>query len=110
MPVRFATCAWVNPASYRSRDSCSPIANLCDSSSNPLRNFGLASFLSSHPSFDLAVLAFMFHSPFKILLAGFGSVNFTPRRFVTRLPESMREDQPSSDEKETQGPRIGVSN
>jgi hypothetical protein len=35
----------------------------------------------------------MFHSPFKIFLAGFGSVDFSFGRFVAGLPESMRQDQ-----------------
>ena len=42
---------------------------------NPLRNFGLISFLSSHPLPARAALAFMLHSPFKIFLAAFGSVD-----------------------------------
>jgi hypothetical protein len=44
----------------------------------------------------------MLHSPFKIFLAGFGSVDFSFRRFVAGLPESMRQDQSSTDEEKAQ--------
>jgi hypothetical protein len=49
-----------------------------------------------------AALAFMLHSPFKIFLAGFGSVDFSFRSFVAGLPESMRQDQSPTDEEKAQ--------
>jgi hypothetical protein len=42
------------------------------------------------------------HSPFKVFFVGFGSVDFPFWRLVAGLPESMRENQSSPDEKETQ--------
>jgi hypothetical protein len=100
VPARFATCAWVRPASWRSRESCSPIASFCDSSSNPFLNFGLSSFLSSHPLLDLADLAFIFHSPIEVTLIGFGSLNFSLGRLIATLPETMRQDEaPTNKEK-----------
>ncbi|MEK7763972.1 MAG: hypothetical protein AAB433_20565 [Nitrospirota bacterium] len=44
----------------------------------------------------------MLHSPFKIFLAGFGSVDFSFGCFVAGLPESMRQDQSPTDEEKTQ--------
>ena len=44
----------------------------------------------------------MLHSPFKIFLAGFGSGDFSFGSFVAGLPESMRDDQSSTNEKEAQ--------
>jgi hypothetical protein len=39
----------------------------------------------------------MLHSPFKIFLAGFCSVDFSFGSFVAGLPESMRQDQSPTD-------------
>jgi hypothetical protein len=44
----------------------------------------------------------MLHSPFKIFLASFGSVDFSFGSFVAGLPESMRQDQSPTDEEKTQ--------
>jgi hypothetical protein len=44
----------------------------------------------------------MLHSPFKVFLAGFGSVYFSFGSFIAGLPESMRDDQSSANEKEAQ--------
>jgi hypothetical protein len=49
----------------------------------------------------------MLHSPFKIFLAGFGSVDFSFGSFVAGLPESMRQDQSPTYEEKTQD-SIGV--
>jgi len=40
----------------------------------------------------------MLHSPFKIFLAGFGSVDVSLGSVVAGLPESMRQDQSPTDE------------
>jgi hypothetical protein len=44
----------------------------------------------------------MLHSPFKIFLASFGSVDFSFGSFVAGLPESMRQDQSPTDEEKAQ--------
>jgi hypothetical protein len=44
----------------------------------------------------------MLHSPFKIFLASFGSVDFSFGGFVAGLPESMRQDQSPTDEEKAQ--------
>jgi len=44
----------------------------------------------------------MLHAPFKIFLAGFGSVDFSFGRLLAGLPESMREDQSPTDEEKAQ--------
>jgi hypothetical protein len=44
----------------------------------------------------------MFHSPFKIFLAGFGSVDFSFGSLVAGLPESMRQDQSPTDKEKAQ--------
>src|SRR5437016_10610972 len=46
--------------------------------------------------------SFMLHSPFKIFLADFGSVDFSFGSFVAGLPESMRQDQSPTDEEKAQ--------
>jgi len=44
----------------------------------------------------------MLHSPFKIFLAGFGSVDFSLGSVVTGFLESMRQDQSPTDEEKAQ--------
>jgi len=97
--VRFATCAWVRPASWRSRESCSPIAHFLDSSSNPLRNVGLASFLSSHSLPSPVALAFMLPPPFKVFLVGFGSVDFSFGSLAAGFLEPVGQDESSPDKR-----------
>src|SRR5574337_913759 len=73
-----------------------------NSSSNPLRNFELASFLLSHPLSLPTVLVFISPSPFKVFLVRFGSVNLSFRCSITGLFESMRQNQSPANEKEAQ--------